>query len=211
MADDRSGLRERTRRAVQREIAEAASALFLERGYAATTIDEIAALAGMSARSVFRYFASKEEIILGKLDLVADEMLEDMRARPSDEPVWESLRRAFGLLNRHADAIGTPEAAGELQRVIFQTPSLFAAYLQRLQQVQGEVVVILVERAEAAGSPYAADDPVPRALVAAAFGCLVAAQNWWLAEGGKGKFSAVLDRAMAAVASTATAAPADGR
>jgi AcrR family transcriptional regulator len=193
-------LRERTRRAVQKEITDAANALFVERGYEATTIDDIAAAVGVSQRSVFRYFPTKEEIVVGKFDFVAEEMLEVLRARPAGEPVWESLRRVFDLLVPYVDAPGKHEVAEPMQRIVFSTPPLFASYLQKLQQMQDAVVTALLERAQTAGIPYADDDPAPRALAAAAFGCLVAAQHSWLAGGAKVSFAATLDRAMATIA-----------
>lgn len=193
-------LRERTRRAVQKEITDAANALFVERGYEATTIDDIAAAVGISQRSVFRYFQTKEEIVVGKFDSVAEEMLEVLRARPAGEHVWESLRRVFDLLVPYVDAAGKHEVAEPMQRIVFSTPPLFASYLQKLQQMQDAVVTALLERAETAGIPYADDDPTPRALTAAAFGCLVAAQHSWLAGGAKASFAETLDRAMATIA-----------
>ncbi|WP_329057912.1 TetR family transcriptional regulator [Amycolatopsis sp. NBC_01480] len=189
------GVRERTRRAVQRELGEAALALFVERGFEATTIDDIAAAVGMSQRSVFRYFASKEEIVVGKLDLAVDQMLETLRTRPAGEPAWASLRRLFDLL----DEPGQQAIAEPVHRVVLETPALLAAYLQKLQQMQDAVVGGLRERAAAAGTPYAVNDPTPRALTAAAFGCLVAAQHSWLASGGAGPLSDAVDRAMAAI------------
>lgn len=188
-------LRERTRRAVQRELGEAALALFVERGFEATTIDDIAAAVGMSQRSVFRYFASKEEIVVGKLDLAVEQMFETLRARPAGEPVWASLRRLFDLV----DEPGRQMVAGPVHRVVLETPALLAAYLQKLQQIQDAVVGVLHERAAAAGTPYAVDDPAPRALTAAAFGCLVAAQHAWLASGAAGPLGEAVDRAMAAI------------
>ncbi|MFJ1746696.1 TetR/AcrR family transcriptional regulator [Streptomyces sp. NPDC088116] len=193
------GLRERTRRAVRMEIAETASALFVERGYEATTIDDIAAAVGMSQRSVFRYFATKEEIVLGKFDLVVDDMLAALRARPADETVWTSLHHVFDVLVSLAEAPGHEEMVEPMHRVIFETPVLLAGYLQKLQQIQDAVVAELLERAEAAGTPHAPDDPTPRALTAAAFGCLVAAQHSWLASGAKGSFADAIARAMATV------------
>jgi MftR C-terminal domain len=53
--------------------------------------------------------------------------------------------------------------------------------------------------AEAAGAPYAPDDPAPRALTAAAFGCLVAAQHAWLASATGGSLASYIDRAMATI------------
>jgi len=193
-----SALRERTRRAVQKEIAAAANALFAAHGYEATTVDDIAAAAGMSQRSVFRYFPTKEDIVLGKVGFAADEMLAALRDRPAGEPVWDAFRHVFGLLVREADE---PErrAIVEMHRIIFETPALLAGYLQKLQHVQDAALAALTERAAAEHTPYAPDDPTPRALVAAAFGCLVAAQQAWHAGGAKGSFADALDRAMAAV------------
>jgi AcrR family transcriptional regulator len=199
MSKNHSGLRQRARRAIQKDIAEAANALFVERGFEATTIDDIAAAVDMSQRSVFRYFATKEEIVLGKFDLVADDMLAALHARPAGEPVWTSLHRLFDVLVSLAQAPGHEEMVEPIHRVVFETPALLAGYLQKLQHMQEAVVAELIRRAEATGTPYAADDPTPRALTAAAFGCLVAAQHSWLASGANGTFADAIDRAMAAV------------
>ncbi|WFE25219.1 TetR/AcrR family transcriptional regulator [Solwaraspora sp. WMMD791] len=188
-----TSLRERTRRAVQRDIAEAALQLFVSHGYDATTIDDIAAAVGMSQRSVFRYFATKEDIVVGKFDLGADGMLDNLRTRPGDEPVWTSLRRLFDIVESPAQQ----QVTKPVQRVILETPALLAVYLGKLQSMQNAVVAVLRERAEAAGTPYAADDPTPRALTAAAFGCLIAAQHAWLVSTTADPLAAYIDRAMA--------------
>ncbi|GHH77849.1 TetR family transcriptional regulator [Streptomyces sulfonofaciens] len=194
------GLRERTRRAVQQEIVETANGLFVARGYENTTIEDIAAAVGMSRRSVFRYFPTKEDIVVGKFDFVAQDMLVALRARPAAEPVWESLRRTFDLLVAYVDAPGQHEVAEPMQRIVFAHRGLLASYLEKLQRMQDAVVSALRERAEASGRPYGADDPVPGAVAGAAFGCLLAAQHAWLAGGAKDSFAGTLDRAMAAVA-----------
>ncbi|WP_181871652.1 TetR/AcrR family transcriptional regulator [Sphaerisporangium album] len=193
------GLRERTRRTVQKEIAEAAQRLFVERGYEATTIDDVAAEVGMSPRSVFRYFATKEDIVVGKLGFVAEEMLQALRDRPADEPVWESLRRIFDLLVPHVDAPGKREVADPMQRIVFTTPALLASYLEKLHVMGDAAETAIRDRAQAAGKPYSDDDPTPRALVAGAFGCLLAAQKAWLAGGAKQSFAEAIDQAMATI------------
>jgi AcrR family transcriptional regulator len=193
------GLRERTRRAVQREITEAAQRLFVERGYEATTVDDIAAEVGMSARSVFRYFPTKEDLIVGKFDLVAEEMLQALRSRPAGEPVWESLRRIFDLLVPYVDAPGKHEVAEPMQQVVFASPPLLASYLSKLQLMQDAAETAIRERAAGSGHPYAGDDPTPSAVAGAAFGCLVAAQKAWLAGGAMSTFAETIDKAMAAV------------
>ena len=58
----------------------------------------------------------------------------------------------------------------------------------------------LLDRAQAAGTPYAPDDLSPRALTAAAFGCLVAAQHTWLASATNDSLARYVDRAMATIA-----------
>jgi AcrR family transcriptional regulator len=196
MSEKNPGLRERTRCAVRKEITDAANALFAERGYADTTVD-IAAAVGVSQRSVFRYFPTKEDIVVGKFDPVADEMLQVLRERPVGQPVWESVRRVFDLLVPHVDAPGRHAVAEPMQRIVFSTLALPASHLQKLQQRQESVVAALCERADGAGRPYADDDPAPRALEAAAFGWRVAAQHSWVAAGAKGTFASSIDRAMA--------------
>jgi hypothetical protein len=84
-------------------------------------------------------------------------------------------------------------------RVVFETPALLAVYLQKLHSIQDAVVEALLLRAEAAGTPYAPDDPVPRALTAAAFGCLAAAQHAWLASATHDSLASYIDRAMATI------------
>ncbi|MTD53910.1 TetR family transcriptional regulator [Amycolatopsis pithecellobii] len=181
------------------EIAKAAEVMFIERGFEATTIEDIASAAGMSPRSVFRYFAVKEEIVLGKFDGIMEERLAVLHERPAREPVWTSLHRMFGVLVGGTQAPGREQVAEEVHRMVFQTPALFAAYLQKLQYLQDAVVTELLSRAEQAGKPYAMDDPTPRAVTAAAFGCLMAAHHAWLASGAEASFADAVDRAMATV------------
>ncbi len=89
------GLRERTRRAVQAEIGEAAMRLFLDAGFDAVTMDQIARAAGISRRSLFRYFGTKEDIVLGNLAEMGRATSHMLADRPLDEPPWTALRAAF--------------------------------------------------------------------------------------------------------------------
>jgi AcrR family transcriptional regulator len=66
------GLRERNRRQTLQRIAEVGIELFLAKGYDATTLDEIAAAAGISRRTFFYYFRSKDDILLAHLAGYAD-------------------------------------------------------------------------------------------------------------------------------------------
>ncbi len=192
MEDRQNSLRQRSRRAVQAELVELAQGLFVERGYESTTVDDIAAAAGMSKRTVFRYFATKEELVLGKYDLLSDELLRRLRERPLGEPLWTSLRRMFdGVVAYFADNAHASRAAA-MERVVTSTPALHAAYLHRVSRMQAEVAALACARAKSA------DDVGPVAVVGAAFACLAAARA---AQASTGRsIELLLDEAMDAVA-----------
>jgi len=64
---DAMGLRERRRRDTESEIERAALALFAERGFERVTMDDVAAAAGVSTRTLFRYFPAKVDLVLGRV------------------------------------------------------------------------------------------------------------------------------------------------
>jgi AcrR family transcriptional regulator len=202
MSDPQPGLRERTRRAVQKEITDVAQHLFVERGYESTTIEDIAEAAGLSRRSFFRYFSTKEDIIVGKFEFIGETIADVLRARPLDEPVWASLRHGLDVLVPYVDDSAKHDMAERIQRVVFATPELLAGYLEKLERIQSACDQVLRERAAARGVPIALTDPRPRAVVGAAFSCLLAAQHAWLAGNGRQTFADCLDNAMTAVTPT---------
>jgi mycofactocin system transcriptional regulator len=74
--------------------------LFIARGFDATTVDDIAAAAGIGRRTFFRYFASKNDVPWGDFDALLQGMRDHLRAVPSDVPLWPSLRHAVVEFNR---------------------------------------------------------------------------------------------------------------
>jgi AcrR family transcriptional regulator len=190
-------LRERTRRAVQAELVEVAQELFVAQGYEATTVDAIANAAGMSKRSFFRYFGSKEELVLGKYDLMGDQMIAALQDRPDSESVWDSLRRMFDQVAEYTGDASHAPTMTEMDRVLTSAPTLRAAYLGRVDQIQERIAEIVRERAERVGRPWAESDPAPRAIVGAAFACISAARQSSLHSGQT--VATELDRAMAVV------------
>ncbi|MFJ9813735.1 TetR/AcrR family transcriptional regulator [Streptomyces sp. NPDC101151] len=89
----RLGLRERKKIKTREAIRTATYALIEQQGYDATTIDQIAERAEVSPSTVFRYFPTKEDIVL--TDEYDALMLEELRHRPADEPWTESLRHVM--------------------------------------------------------------------------------------------------------------------
>src|SRR5581483_8814703 len=117
----RPGLRERRKRLTAAELEAAALRLFGERGFDAVTVDDIAAEADVSRRTFFRYFASKEDVLLADHFVQLARLREAIATRPADEPVLTALRRA--LLSMTSDFEERREMVILRGRIMRETPS----------------------------------------------------------------------------------------
>lgn len=191
-------MRERTRRIAQTELTVVAQDLFLEHGYEETTVDQIAAAAGMSKRTFFRYFPSKDDLVIGKYDLFGDRMAEALDQRPADEPVWESLRRVFDITLDYVQDDHQRARNDAMEAIVRSTPQLSAGYLEKMQRIQQLLIGRVANRI---GSDESDDgDPRASAIVGAAFACMQAARASWFASDQSVPFDQVLDSAMGALA-----------
>ncbi|MDS1135382.1 TetR/AcrR family transcriptional regulator [Nitratireductor indicus] len=93
-ADPKEGLRARKRRETMERITEAGIRLFLNRGYEATTLDDIAAAASISRRTFFHYFKSKDEILISLQSGMGTMIAEAIRETPPDKQPIEAVREA---------------------------------------------------------------------------------------------------------------------
>ena len=185
-------LRERTRQAMRAEVSAIATRLFAEQGCDNTTVEQIAAEAGLSRTTFFRYFGTKEDVVLSWLEDLGPALAAAFAGRPVDEHPWTSLRRAFDVITGiNADA---PEKTLAFLRMIEGNPTMRTRHRDK-QQGWEELLVPLVA-ARLAGGPPTDPDPAPRALVACAVACLNAAMHAWLAGDGAASRDALLDRAM---------------
>ena len=141
-------LRNRATRAVRAEIAAVAVRLFLAQGFDKTTVDQIAAEAGLSRASFFRYFGSKEDVLLGHLEELGHKVADALAARPADEPAWQALRRSFDLLI--TERLAYPDEGLTLRRILHDTPSLQA---RQLGKQLGWQDLLAPEVARRLGSP----------------------------------------------------------
>ncbi|MCU1523882.1 MAG: TetR family transcriptional regulator [Microbacteriaceae bacterium] len=73
---------------------DAAAELFLENGYAATTIDQIAQRAGVSRNTFFNYFSAKSDLLWVELDAAIDRLAEELRSTASGRPALAAVREA---------------------------------------------------------------------------------------------------------------------
>jgi AcrR family transcriptional regulator len=120
-------LRERKRTRTRLMIQAEAFRLFAEKGYAETKVEEIADAAAISPRTFFRYFPSKEDVVLW--DEYDPQMAELLAARPAEEPVAESFRAMMretlsGLLRRDREQLLTRV------RLLSSVPELRARFLE---------------------------------------------------------------------------------
>jgi len=185
-------LRDRARRAVQGELVDVALRLFVERGYDEVRVDQIAEAAGMSKRSFFRYFPSKDALLLGKYDRLGEDLAAALADRPTKEATWTALRRMFDGV---VDYISDPQRAAQAEAVdhiIQASEVLRAGYLERMQRAQERIVEVVEERAAGHIHRLAA-----AAAVAAAFSALSVAHQHAARSGMP--LSQALDTAMEAV------------
>lgn len=164
-----TGLRERkkakTRAAIQRH----ALRLFQEQGYAATTVDQIAEAAEVSQSTFFRYFPTKEDVVL--TDDYDPVMVEALRAQPADLPPVRAVREAIGAVYAQI----SPEEWEREQarhRLIMSVPELRARSLDQYHQAIELVAGVVAERAGLAPDDFAA-----RVLAGAVIGVSLAARS----------------------------------
>ena len=191
---------QRSRQAAYAEITSTAMTLFLDQGFEQTTIDQIAAAAGISRRSFFRYFGTKEDIVLGDLanqGLVAREALE---AVPLSVGPWEALRVALTAV----DALEVePGVTLKISQMMYETPSLRSRSIEKHLQWQELLVPNIRERL---GIRPDEANPAPDAIVASAIACLDVAGEIWTRGGGTSDLGELYDRAVRAVRTTTDSA-----
>jgi len=192
----REGLRDRTRRAVRADIAAAAMRLFLEQGFEATTMDQIARQVGISRRSLFHYFGTKEDIVLGDHAEQGETVRAALAARPADEDPWTAIRAALKTL-LDTMPYSLPEFL-RINRMLKQSPALRARHVEKQQQWLDVLTPGVVAR-----TATTAPEPISQlragAVVAAAISCLEVATAAWVRSDGRLDLEALYDEAVAAV------------
>jgi AcrR family transcriptional regulator len=99
---DHPGLRQRQAQRTREAIQDAATRLFLASGFHAVSVDEIAAAAEVSKRTLFKYFPSKEDLVIGGFADHADEAARTVASRPPGTSPLAALHEHFldGLARR---------------------------------------------------------------------------------------------------------------
>jgi AcrR family transcriptional regulator len=185
------GLRERKKLKTRRAIRVAAFRLFAEQGYDATTVDQIAAESEVSPSTFFRYFATKEDLVLS--DDYDPLMEAAFRARPKDEPLVESLRQAMIGPLRQILATERDEMLQRM-RLYREVPAIRArAMLGQKESVQ-MMCGLLAER-----TGDAPDSLRLRAIVSAILAASEEAVLYWAEQDGQGDMTELLSDAITAL------------
>jgi mycofactocin system transcriptional regulator len=177
------------RRATSRaELEQAAFTLFAAQGFDATTVDEIAAAAGIGRRTFFRYFPSKNDIPWGAFEHELDRMRVRLKACPPEVPLMDAIRDALIDFNRVAPA-QVPLHRRRME-LILRVPTLLAHSTLRFAAWREVVAEFAAER-----SGQRKDDLAPQAIAHAVLGVAIAAYEHWLDDPGA-DLGALLDDAM---------------
>ena len=164
---------------VRTEMGRVAIELFAERGFDAVTVDDIAAAAGTSPRTFFRYFATKDEVVLDYERRVNERLVAVFDDRPASEGAVLALREAYRATS-HVEPADRGRVV-QLGRILDAAPGLRA-------RARGERVAqddVLVERV-AARLGVAAGDQRARVVVAAMGAAAAAEFRAWVADDGRG-------------------------
>lgn len=173
--------KERTRR----ELAEAATRLFLERGYEGTTVEEIAAAVDISPRTFFRYFPTKGDIVVALARTTFEDLAGALRERPPSEALATALAAAVEVV-----LAGDPAEIRAFERLLAANPGLRAAWLQACHNDRGLLTEVLAVRVGLDPSGLEA-----RVMASAVTGAIDAALEVWATstEGAATPMAAVKD------------------
>jgi len=187
---EKEGVRERKRRETHQRIAEAGMRLFVAHGYDATTLEAIAAAAGISRRTFFYYFKSKDDVLLSVQSTGSELLLSILRQQPPGLAPIDAVRNA-------------------MLKVIppYQSDELIIIYrlLRSNETLQARKQAGFVEKERALFATLCEMWPQPerrtalRLVAMASMGAFRLAIDTWSAEGGKRPLVDMLEEAFAAL------------
>jgi TetR/AcrR family transcriptional regulator, regulator of mycofactocin system len=176
------------------ELEHAAFELFDAHGFDRTTVDDIAAAAGISRRTFFRYFPSKNDVVWGDFDGMLERMRRRLGAAPQDRPLMDEVRQALLDFNR----VPAAELPWHRRRMalILRTPALQAHSTLRYAAWRDVLAGFVGERLGLPPSALA-----PQAIAHATLGVAVAAYEQWLLDE-RADLPTLLDAAMRELAAS---------
>lgn len=155
------------------ELSHVALRLFAENGFEATTVDDIAAAAGIGRTTFFRYFNSKNDLPWGDFDAQLERMREHLQAGPEDRPLMETLRLSVLEFNRvPRDEIPYHR---ERMHLLLTVPALMAHSTLRYEAWRDVIADYVAQRL---GVPPSS--PVPSTVAWTLMAAALSAYEQWL-------------------------------
>ncbi len=165
--------------------------LFADKGYYGTTVEDIADAAAISPRTFFRYFATKEDVVVwdGQDLLTAESPAE----RPASAPAAESVHAVFREMMKKLGAQDRDLLLARL-RLVFTIPEIRNRYWSDQPDAPSVFRSMLI------GRSIPVDEPQVRVVVMAIMNAAAVAMDRWQRDGGTGDIVALFDEAVDALA-----------
>jgi AcrR family transcriptional regulator len=187
------GLRARKRQQTRERLTRAAMALFLERGFEATTLDDIATAADISRRSFFHYFASKEDVVFAWHEDSMTALIAAVAARPASESMLTAAENAIFAMVRQLE----PGEAMAIAKLKHDNPALQARDQVKYEMLERALADALIKRT---GHRSTDHERLQARLVAmVTTGAMRIGAELWAAEGAREKPEAQAKRIFAAI------------
>jgi AcrR family transcriptional regulator len=183
-------LREHKRRQTRERLTRAAMALFLDRGFEATTLDDIAAAADVSRRSFFHYFASKEDVVFTRHEESTAALIAAVAAQPADESMLAAAEKAICAIAGQIE----PNEAVAMARLKRDNPALQARDQVKYEKLERALAQALGKRAG-----HNAEKLEARLVAMIVTGAMRIGAELWAAEGAREKPQAMAKRTFAAI------------
>jgi AcrR family transcriptional regulator len=167
-----TGLRERKKRETRQQISDMATAMFIERGFDAVTISQVAQAAGVAKMTVTNYFPRKEDLVFDRAGAIVAGLAAAIAARAPGESLLTAIRRDYEQAAARAD-VTLGLSGREFARMIASSPVLVSRTLEMNDQ-----------REQALGDAIAAEtgaDTIQQRVVAAQLAAVprvLAAEGW---------------------------------
>jgi len=187
------GRRERKKLQTREALIAAAIRLFGERGFLGTTIEDLTEAVDVSPRTFFRYFSSKEDLLIADMATAIPLVREALAPARPGEPIIEAVRRATVALVR---AFTAPESLAQ-RRLALSIAEVRGRMLEAHEQINQALVDELARRLSV--DPDL--DPRPRVVASIALGAVRAAVHAWVASGGHADPEVIVERTFDLVAS----------
>ena len=154
----REGLRERKKRELRQRLSDTATELFLAGGFDAVRVSEIAEACGVSEKTVFNYFPTKESLVLDRFETAPDELAEAL-AEPKVPPIEATLRvldgelaALTGWMDAQPDYRQAVTRVAQFGALLASTPSLRAHQREAAERLTAAAAQALAARPGAAGA-----------------------------------------------------------